>query len=48
MSGVDTAVTTAITGLQTELIAVAAIGMGIGAVVLGFRAGWRLVKSFVR
>jgi len=48
MSGVDTAINTAITGLQAELIAVAAIGLGIGAVLLAFRAGWRVARSFIR
>jgi hypothetical protein len=48
ITGVSTAVTTAITGLSTELIAVAVTGLGIAAILLGFRAGWRLLKGFIR
>lgn len=40
-------VTGAVDGLQDDLLAVAAVGLGIGAVIFAVRKGWRLVKSFV-
>lgn len=43
-----TAVTTATAGLETDLLAVAGIGLGIGAAIFAVRKGWNLVRSFVR
>lgn len=40
-------VTDAVGGLETDLLSVAAVGLGIGAVIFAIRKGWRLVKSFV-
>lgn len=40
-------VTDAVDGLQGDLLSVAAVGLGIGAVIFAVRKGWRLVKSFV-
>lgn len=41
-------VTDAVDGLEGDLLAVAAVGLGIGAVIFAIRKGWGLVKSFVR
>lgn len=41
-------VTDAVSGLQGELLTVAAAGIGIGAVIFAVRKGWTLVKGFVK
>ena len=45
ITGISTAVSTAITGLSTEVIAIAATGLGIGGVILAFKLGWRVFKG---
>jgi len=32
--------------LQTEILAVAGTGLGIGVIVFALRKGWRLLKGF--
>lgn len=39
-------VTSGVDGLETDLLAIAGVGIGIGAVVLAVKKGWRLVKGF--
>lgn len=39
-------VTSAVSGLDSDMLTVAAAGVGIGATVLVVRKGWRLVKGF--
>jgi hypothetical protein len=39
-------ITTAIDGLQDDLLAVAALGLAIGVAVFGLKKGWQLVKRF--
>jgi hypothetical protein len=39
-------ITTAVGSLQTDLLAVAAVGLGIGVAIFGLRKGWSLVKKF--
>jgi hypothetical protein len=39
-------ITTAVSGLKDDLLAVAAVGLGVGASIFALRKGWRLVKSF--
>lgn len=43
---VDT-LTTAVTGLGPDLLAVAAVGLGIGVSIFGLKKGYRLVRSFI-
>lgn len=46
-SPATTAVTSATSGLQGDLLGVAGVGLGIGAVVFAVKKGWRLVKGFI-
>jgi len=39
-------ITTAITGLQANLLTVAGLGLAIGVAVFGLKKGWSLVKRF--
>lgn len=39
--------TTATTGLGTQLSGVAAIGLGVGVSIYALRKGWSLLRSFV-
>lgn len=39
--------TTALTGLQDDLLAVAGIGLGIGVAIFGLRKGYKVVKGFI-
>lgn len=39
-------VTNAVDGLDDNLLAIAGVGIGIGAVVLAVRKGWKLVTRF--
>ncbi|MCL2541185.1 MAG: hypothetical protein FWE71_01860 [Nocardioidaceae bacterium] len=41
------AVTAATSSLQSDLLGVAGVGLGIGAVLLAVRKGWSLVKKFI-
>jgi len=41
-------VTDAVSGLESDLVTVAGVGLGIGAVIFAIRKGWNLVRSFVR
>lgn len=43
-----TAVTDATTGMSSDLLSVAGIGLGIGATVLVVKKGWRLLTGFIR
>ncbi|MEI8081425.1 MAG: hypothetical protein WCI74_06215 [Actinomycetes bacterium] len=40
--------TTAVTGLQGDLLAVAGVGLGIGIAIFGLRKGYGLVKGFIK
>lgn len=40
-------VTSAVAGMQGDLLAVGAVGIGIGAAVFALKKGWRTVKSFI-
>lgn len=40
-------VTGAVDGMQDDLLAIGAVGIGIGAAVFALRKGWKVVKSFV-
>lgn len=40
-------VTNAVDGMETDLLAVGAIGIGIGAAVFALKKGWKTVKSFI-
>ena len=44
---VDT-ITTALTGLQANLLTVAGLGLGIGVTLFGLKKGYSTVKSFIR
>lgn len=39
-------ITDAASGLEGDLMQVAGVGLGIGAVVFAVRKGWRLLKGF--
>lgn len=39
-------ITDAADGMQDDLLGVAAVGLGIGAVLFVLRKGWRLLKGF--
>lgn len=39
-------ITTAASGLEDDLLAVAAVGLGVGATIFALRKGWRLLKGF--
>jgi L-aminopeptidase/D-esterase-like protein len=41
-------VTSAVSGLEDDLLAVGAVGLGIGATVLALRKGWSVARSFIR
>lgn len=40
-------VTTAVDGLEGDLMQIATVGLGIGAAIFALRKGWKVVKSFV-
>lgn len=40
------AVQSGVSGLQDDLLTIAGVGIGIGAVVLAVKKGWGLVKRF--
>lgn len=39
-------VTNAVDGIDSDMLVVAAAGVGIGATILVVRKGWRLIKGF--
>lgn len=41
----DDIITTALADYKTELLAVAAIGLGLAVIVWGIPRGWRFVKK---
>lgn len=41
------AITSAVGGLQDDLIQVGVVGLGIGAAIFALRKGWRFVKGFI-
>lgn len=41
-------VTDSLSGVGDDLLAVAGVGLGIGALTLVVRKGWRLVTGFIR
>jgi hypothetical protein len=43
-----TTVTNAVDGLDTDLLQVGAVGLGIGATLLALRKGWSIARSFIR
>jgi hypothetical protein len=40
-------ITDAVDGLKDDLLAIAGVGLGIGAAIFALRKGWKLVKGFV-
>ena len=44
---VTTVFTTATTSLQTELLAVAGIALGVGVIVFAIGFGWRWAKGLI-
>jgi len=42
-----TTITSALTGLEADLLSVAALGLGIGVTIFGLRKGYKVVKSFI-
>lgn len=40
-------VTGAVSGLETDLLTVAGVGIGVGAVVFAVRKGWKVVKGLI-
>jgi hypothetical protein len=43
-----TTITTAVADLQDDLLAVAAVGLGIGVAIFGLKKGYTLVRSFIK
>jgi hypothetical protein len=41
------AITTALGTLEDDLLAVAAVGLGIGVTLFGLRKGYSVVRSFI-
>lgn len=41
-------VTSAVSGLDNDLLQVGAVGLGIGATILALRKGWSIARSFIR
>ena len=39
--------TTAVSNLQADLLAVAGVGLGISVAIFGLRKGYSVVKSFI-
>jgi len=39
-------ITSAASGLSDDLLAVSAVGLGVGAMVFALRKGWKLLKGF--
>jgi Inovirus Coat protein B len=42
-----TTITSALTGLEADLLSVAGLGLGIGVTIFGLRKGYKVVKSFI-
>lgn len=40
-------VTNAVDGLGDDLLTIAGVGLGIGAVIFAVRKGWKVVKGFI-
>jgi len=40
-------VTDAVAGLDDDLLTIAAVGIGIGAVVFAVRKGWKVLRSMI-
>ena len=40
--------TTAVSGLGPDLLAVAGLGLGIGVSIFGLKKGYTLVRSFIK
>lgn len=40
-------VTGAVSGLDTDLLTVAGVGIGIGATVFAVRKGWKVVRGMI-
>lgn len=43
-----TTITTAVADLQDDLLAVAAIGLGIGVTLFALRKGYSVVRGFIK
>ena len=43
-----TTLTTATSGLGADLLAVSAVGLGIGISIFGLKKGYGLIRSFVK
>jgi len=41
-------ITTALADLDTDLLAVAAVGLGIGVTLFALRKGYSVVRSFIK
>lgn len=39
--------TDAVDGLGDDLLTIAGVGLGIGAVIFAVRKGWKVVKGFI-
>ncbi|MGV1010419.1 MAG: hypothetical protein ACOYBY_17770 [Dermatophilaceae bacterium] len=39
-------ITSAVSGMDTQLLSVAGVGLGVGVTLFVLRKGWRLVKGF--
>jgi hypothetical protein len=48
MSVIASTITTAVTGLQAELILVLVAAIGVAAVIFGIKFGWNTFRSTVR
>jgi hypothetical protein len=44
---VETAITTATSSLQGELLGVGVVAIGVGAAVFALRKGWRFFRSLI-
>jgi Inovirus Coat protein B len=42
-----TTITTALSGLEADLLSVAGVGLGVGVAIFALRKGYSLVKSFI-
>lgn len=48
MSTIASTIATAVTGLQAQLLLVAAAGITLGAVIFGVKYGWQVFRTIAR